>query len=86
MKRLDVSGAVRPIYASLGVKWLKKRAVAPAEKIASNLRKDISNFFLCKGNIAPARRKRKACFGNLLPGVPHLCPREYDNGCLRWTC
>ena len=30
MQRLEVSGAVRPIYASLGVKWLKRnRKVLP---------------------------------------------------------
>ena len=30
MQRLEVSGAVRPIYGSLGVKWLSTRmAVSP---------------------------------------------------------
>ena len=27
MQRLEVSGAVRPIYGSLGVKWLRKKHI-----------------------------------------------------------
>ena len=32
MKRLEVSGAVRPLYGSLGVKWLILQEVRPKYK------------------------------------------------------